>query len=252
MAGLSKAQKNEIDKIRQLRDRGAFTTEEFEERLARVMNGDLAFENEETQPIDSESELIRKKFGMVAGGSDPQDPPEADDPLGDYRLRKQQLKRPEAAPSERGKPLGEYELRDGFSKTYLDELLTIKQLVELGLVDEKLLQAKIERLLEKRAPVIPMLKSVSTSKRRIEKFGTALTSARLLQRFSLAIATLGVISGIFLAMHKVETDCYQYGCLSTHPYWAVGIGVIINSIFAGTIFFAIGAYMEARLEQENN
>ena len=147
--------------------------------------------------------------------------------------------------------LSSHELSNYFNRQQLQDLILLKDLVEIGLVPESELESIKSAIIRDRRPYYPIFKREAEGTRHRVDIGAAMTSAQLLQRMSISLAFLGLIAGIFVATRTVDIDCSRYVCDSTHPYVGIGIGLIINSIFVSVFIFAAGAFMEARLEQGN-
>ena len=153
------------------------------------------------------------------------------------------------------------ELSNNFDRQQLQDMKLLKDMVELGLVPESELESIKGAIIRDRRRIQARFKRQPEEPRRGVDIGVALSGIAIIKWFSVILGFLGAIGGVIIATNKVDNPiCLgpftQFGeptCTQNfeYPDVALGLGLTFNAVFFAVVFFTLGAYMEARLEQGN-
>jgi len=153
------------------------------------------------------------------------------------------------------------ELSNNFDRQQLQDMKLLKDMVELGLVEESELESIKGAIIRDRRRIQARFKREPEEPRRGVDIGAALLGIAIIQWFSVILGILGAIAGLVIATNKVdnpicfdpftefgETTCRQN---FEYPDVAQGLALSFNAVFFAIVFFTLGAYMKARLQQGN-
>jgi hypothetical protein len=159
------------------------------------------------------------------------------------------------------RPLTESELHHAFTREDAEDLITLRKLVDAGLVDVYDWNRAMTRVLRSRSTSYSIFKRSSESPRHRVDIDDALRYSDVLRWIGLVVGCLGILSGLIITFQtRVDQICdfssitgspFCYDGETSHPYWAIGIGVLANSFVFGVVLMAVASYMKARLLQSD-
>jgi hypothetical protein len=216
--------------LRELLESGALSRKDFsEETLKLVYGGQTNAPSTQTvdkspaspstptppkveQPKVTYSQIEAKKTSSQAELAPVDAPPR--------RTNEKSQQPDDSQTSKKIRGLSYHELSNYFHRQQLQDVILLKDLVEIGLV---------------------------------------LLGIAIIQWFSVILGILGAIAGIVIASNKVENfDCWMNYSSSRpcsesfdYPNVAQGLALSFNAVFFAIVFFTLGAYMKARLQQGN-
>ena len=156
--------------------------------------------------------------------------------------------------------LSYHELSNYFHRQQLQDVILLKDLVEIGLVPESELESIKSAIIRDRRPYSQPFKREPEERRQGVDISAALTGIAIIQWFSVILGILGTIAGLVIAAKKVDdplcinfTDYGDPSCRENfkYPDVAQGLALSFNAVFFAIVFFTLGAYMKARLQQGN-
>ena len=156
--------------------------------------------------------------------------------------------------------LSYHELSNYFHRQQLQDVILLKDLVEIGLVPESELESIKSAIIRDRRPYSQPFKREPEERRQGVDISAALTGIAIIQWFSVILGILGAIAGLVIAAKKVDdplcinfTDYGDPSCIENfkYPDVAQGLALSFNAVFFAIVFFTLGAYMKARLQQGN-
>lgn len=150
-----------------------------------------------------------------------------------------------AGADESFRPLTEYELLNIFTREDAEDLITLRRLVDVGLVDVYDWNRVTTRILRNRSASFSIFKRSGQAPRHGVDINQALSYSVMLRWIGLAVGCLGVLAGLIITF---QTEV-GYDGETSHPFLALGIGVLVNSIVFGVVLTAVASFMEARLLQ---
>jgi hypothetical protein len=161
--------------------------------------------------------------------------------------------------SKKFRGLSYHELSNYFHRQQLQDVILLKDLVEIGLVPESELESIKSAIIRDRRPYSQPFKREPEERRQGVDISAALLGIAIIQWFSVILGILGAIAGIVIASNKVENlDCWMNYSSSRpcsesfdYPNVAQGLALSFNAVFFAIVFFTLGAYMKARLQQGN-
>ena len=162
--------------------------------------------------------------------------------------------------SKKFRGLSYHELSNYFHRQQLQDVILLKDLVEIGLVPESELESIKSAIIRDRRPYSQPFKREPEERRQGVDISAALTGIAIIQWFSVILGILGAIAGLVIAANKVDdpicfnfTDYGDPSCIENfkYPDVAQGLALSFNAVFFAIVFFTLGAYMKARLQQGN-
>jgi hypothetical protein len=138
-----------------------------------------------------------------------------------------------SAKSKSYRPLTETEIRSRLTRRDAEELLTFRQLVDIGVINHQDWDRLLERLLRSRLSVAPVFQSQATSSAQTVNVDGATSNSRALRIVGYLLGSLGVLAGLIVSFTSI----------------IAGITIIANSLVFALVLVALGSYMEARLLQ---
>lgn len=149
----------------------------------------------------------------------------------------------------------------GFSmKNDDDKYAVLRELLESGALSRKNFSEESLKLVyggQTDATSRQPFKREPEGRRQGVDISAALTGIAIIQWFSVILGILGAIAGLLIATNKVDDPiCLEIGdpnCIENfkYPDVAQGLALSFNAVFFAIVFFTLGAYMKARLQQGN-